>query len=62
MKRPLVRGLAFVLVIGAADPFFESNLNLSRALHDKQIPHDFHVWDGEMHRSGAWRRMARCYL
>jgi esterase/lipase superfamily enzyme len=57
-----LRRMRILLAIGAQDPFFESNMALSNALNAKEIPHELYVWDGEAHRSAAWRQMVRFYL
>ena len=57
-----LRRMRIRLAVGFEDPFYESNAALSRALDNKQVPHEFYTWDGEAHRAGAWRRMVRFYL
>jgi esterase/lipase superfamily enzyme len=54
--------MEIVLAIGRADPFLDSNLSLSNALDDKQIAHQFHVWDGRAHKAKYWRQMVDLYL
>ncbi len=57
-----IRALHLTLVIGDEDPFYENNLELSRALAEKKIPHELHAWCGEAHRFRYWRQMIRIYL
>jgi len=57
-----LRSMKILLAVGREDPFFDSNVALSRALHEKRIEHEFYVWDGGAHRASAWRRMVRFYL
>ncbi|GAB3999846.1 esterase family protein [Spirosoma daeguense] len=57
-----LRRLEIVLVIGREDPFLESNLSLSKAMDDKRIAHQFHVWEGRAHKARYWRQMVGLYL
>ena len=57
-----LRKMRIVLAVGAEDPFYDSNVALSQALDEKQIPNRLFVWDGEAHRSRHWRSMAKLYL
>jgi len=57
-----MRRMEITLAIGEHDPFFESNLVLSRAMRDKGIQHQLAVWPGEAHRARYWREMIPNYL
>lgn len=57
-----LRRLSITIVIGKEDPFYENNQQLSSSLGDKNIRHDFIVWDEEAHRPRQWRKMAHLYL
>ncbi|WP_461149159.1 esterase family protein [Spirosoma pulveris] len=57
-----LRRLQIVMTIGAEDPFLGSNVTLSSALYDKQIPHELYIWDGRAHQVSDWQKMAQLYL
>lgn len=57
-----IRKIRFTFVVGDEDPFFENNVELTRALADKKIKHELHAWCGETHRFRYWRQMVRMYL
>jgi esterase/lipase superfamily enzyme len=57
-----LRRMDIILAVGAADPFLDNNRRLAHLLHQKNIRHQLHVWDGRAHRAGAWRRMAALYI
>ena len=57
-----LRRLDITLTVGEHDPFCESTWELSRILHDKSIPHQVLIWQGEAHRAHCWRLMAPLYL
>ncbi len=57
-----LRRMRIILAVGVEDPFYGSNIALSNALHEKQIPHELYIWEGEAHRSRYWRHMAQFYL
>jgi esterase/lipase superfamily enzyme len=57
-----IRKLNISFVSGIEDPFFANNQQLSSALAGKNIPHNFHVWEGESHRPRYWREMVKLYL
>jgi esterase/lipase superfamily enzyme len=57
-----LRRLDITLTVGEHDPFRESTCELSRILHDKAIPHQLLIWQGEAHCAHHWRQMARLYL
>lgn len=56
------REVRFTLVIGDEDPFYENNVELSRALSGQRIPNELHEWCGNAHRFRYWRQMIRIYL
>lgn len=57
-----MRHIEITLAVGECDPFYESNLVLSRTLSDKGVQHRFAVWPGEAHRARNWREMVPNYL
>ena len=57
-----IRKLKIILVIGQEDPFFDGNKKLSASLTERNIPHDFFIWEGEAHRPRHWRRMVQLYF
>jgi esterase/lipase superfamily enzyme len=57
-----LRKLEITIAIGEEDPFRESACELSRILHEKAIPHQLNIWQGEAHKPYHWRQMARLYL
>jgi esterase/lipase superfamily enzyme len=57
-----IRKMEITLAVGQDDPFQESNRVLSRALADKQVPHQLAIWPGEAHRARYWRQMLPNYL
>jgi esterase/lipase superfamily enzyme len=57
-----IRRMDITLAVGEHDPFCESNHTLSRALHEKGVPHRLAIWSGEAHRARYWREMVRHYL
>src|SRR5262245_15073617 len=57
-----MRRMEIKLAVGEQDPFYESNLVLSRTLRDKEIHHHLAVWPGEAHRARYWREMVPHYL
>lgn len=57
-----IRQVRFTFVIGDEDPFYENNVELCRALSEKQIENDLHAWCGNAHRFRYWRQMIRIYL
>jgi esterase/lipase superfamily enzyme len=57
-----MRRIEITLAVGENDPFYASNLDLSRALRDKGVQHRLAVWPGEAHRARYWRDMVRHYL
>ncbi len=57
-----IRRVRFTFAIGDEDPFYENNVEFSRALTAKKIEHDLYAWCGEVHRFRHWRQMIRIYL
>ncbi len=57
-----LRRIEVVLTVGEADPFLDSNLDLSRLLADKGVRCRLDVWDGRAHCPRAWRAMAPRYV
>jgi len=52
-----------VLATGWDDHCLTQNQNLDRILNEKDIPHQFYVWDADnSHDWPTWRRMVREYL
>jgi esterase/lipase superfamily enzyme len=57
-----LRRLHIVLAVGEHDPFLDNNLHLSRHLRDKDVGHEFYIWQGRAHRPQWWKEMVRVYL
>ncbi|WP_216595969.1 esterase family protein [Catenovulum maritimum] len=57
-----IRNLKITLVIGQEDPFFQNNLDLCHILNQKDIQHNFYVWEERAHTGYYWRRMASIYF
>lgn len=57
-----LRQLDITLVIGAEDAFLDNNHQLHMAMTKLDLPHQYHVWDGEAHRARYWRQMVALYL
>lgn len=57
-----IQQLDITIVIGREDAFFQNNEYFSQVLWEKNIPHQFIVWDGEAHRARYWRKMVNLYL
>lgn len=66
MEDPLtlnaLRELKVIIVIGRQDAFLENNFQLDTTLWNKQIPHEFYIWDGEAHKPKYWKQMLLLYL
>jgi esterase/lipase superfamily enzyme len=66
MEDPLtlsaLRELKVIIVIGRQDAFLENNFQLDTTLWNKQIAHEFYVWDGEAHKPKYWKQMLSLYL
>ena len=50
------------LAVGEADPFGESNRDLSAALWDKGVWHTLDFWEGQAHHAKSWQEMVRRYF
>jgi esterase/lipase superfamily enzyme len=57
-----LRRMEITLAVGEADPFHESNCELSQVLTAKDIRHQLAIWPGEAHRARYWREMVPNYL
>lgn len=58
-----IRRNSHVLATGWDDQCLRQNQDLHRILNEKQIPHEFEVWDAQnTHDWPTWRRMAQKYL
>lgn len=57
-----IRKLTIILAVGQTDPFLANNQEISRLLLDKNIPHEFYIWDGYAHRPRYWKKMVALYL
>jgi esterase/lipase superfamily enzyme len=49
-------------VIGRDDPFLQNNEQLSFILRQKNIDHQFAIWDSRAHSGHYWRRMTSIYM
>ncbi len=58
----LMRRMEITLAVGQEDAFLDNNRQFSDVLRDKEIPHNFYIWDGEAHRPRSWRHMVDLYL
>jgi len=53
----------YVLATGRDDQCLAQNQLLDHILNQKQVPHQFYVWDGQnSHDWPTWQRMAQLYL
>ena len=57
-----LRKLQITLAVGECDPFITTNHCLSNALRNKDICHEFYIWNEEAHRPRHWRQMVQLYL
>ncbi len=57
-----LRNMQIALAVGKADPFSESNRELSQSLWDKGVWHSLDMWDGEAHCAKDWRQMVKRYF
>jgi esterase/lipase superfamily enzyme len=57
-----LRSMEISLAVGEADPFGDSNRDLSVALWDKGVWHTLDFWEGEAHRARSWREMVQRYF
>jgi esterase/lipase superfamily enzyme len=57
------RGNRYILATGWDDQCLSENRNLDRILNEKDLPHEYYVWEAEhTHDWPTWQRMARQYL
>jgi esterase/lipase superfamily enzyme len=57
-----LRSMEISLAVGEADPFGDSNRDLSTALWDKGVWHTLDFWQGEAHRAKFWKEMVQRYF
>lgn len=57
-----LRQMEIHLAVGEADPFLDSNRQLSRALIQLGVAHNLYVWRGRAHKPRSWQHMAELYL
>lgn len=57
-----LRKMQITIVIGEEDILLENNHQFHLAMEAKEIPHNYHVWEGEAHRARYWRKMVTLYL
>ena len=57
-----LRKLDIIFSIGIEDAFLENNLQLSRSLHEKNIPNILHLLEGEAHKARYWGELMKIYL
>jgi esterase/lipase superfamily enzyme len=57
-----MRAMDITLVIGETDPFKHDNVEFSRLLDSKGVPHKFYTWSGFAHRPRRWREMVGWYI
>nr|WP_293842001.1 alpha/beta hydrolase-fold protein [uncultured Arsenicibacter sp.] len=58
----LIRRMQITFTIGDQDPFLGNNMALRDIFHEKQIPHEFYVWQGRAHKAKYWHKMVQMYL
>jgi enterochelin esterase-like enzyme len=49
-------------VVGEDDAFLKNNRCLSLQLHEKNFPHQLHIWAGEAHKPTGWQHMVNLFL
>lgn len=57
-----IRQMDITIVIGRDDPFCPGNVLFDTQLWDKNIPHQFFIWDGNAHKPRFWRQMVKLYM
>ena len=57
-----LRQMRIALAVGEADPFGDSNRELSQSLWDKGVWHSLDIWDGRAHCAKYWRQMVPKYF
>ncbi len=54
--------LEIILAIGIEDAFLENNLQFSKTLSEKNVPHTLNLLDGEAHKAKYWGELMKIYL
>jgi esterase/lipase superfamily enzyme len=57
-----IQKLKIIIAIGQEDTFLNDNLQLNQALYNKQIDHEFIIWEGEAHKPEQWKTMVQLYF
>ena len=57
-----LRQMDITIVIGQADPFCPGNVSFHNSLGEKDVPHQFYIWDGNAHKPRYWRQMVKLYF
>ena len=57
-----LRELEVVLAVGRDDPFLQCNIEFNNLLDRKELPHQFHIWEGNAHRAADWKLMVPMYF
>jgi esterase/lipase superfamily enzyme len=57
-----MRKLEIIIAIGEEDPFLPGNQQFHDTFLQKELPHQFYIWDGNAHRPRYWRQMVSVYL
>ena len=57
-----LQNLEIIFAIGKEDAFLKNNLQLSKSLWDKNIPHIMHIQEGEAHKAKYWGELLNIYL
>jgi len=54
--------LSIIIAIGEHDAFLQNNIELEHMLTNKNINHEFYIWQGEAHKPKAWKQMISIYF
>lgn len=57
-----LKKVELIFPIGQTDPLYDSNVMLSQALTERDVPHSFYTWDGFAHDWPFWKDMLLIYL
>lgn len=57
-----LRQMDITILIGRDDPFCPGNVAFHHSLWEKNVPHQFYIWDGNAHKPRYWRQMVKLYL
>jgi esterase/lipase superfamily enzyme len=57
-----IRNMQITIAIGREDPFFPFTAAFSEILNEKEIAHNFNIWEGNAHLPRFWRQMVQLYL